>query len=171
MYVCIRVPEWSIQDNTAIQAVHILPHICTPVRAPLWGNIGVFTSIHSPAPGRGKRRTKRDPWAAPRPLTDPAPAQEAELREGANQSLVEHDRGEGLALGGRGWAWLYGAGLALPGLLLGVRRPKQTWRLFTFRPSSANGRAPCPRARPAVRSAEAAPKMAAARGGGAGAVL
>lgn len=48
--------------------------------------------------------------------------------------------------------------------------PKKDGGLFTFCPGPANGRAP---ARPAARSAEAAPKMAAARAGagGSGAAL
>lgn len=108
----------------------------TPARLCVY--VGIFRSTHAPTPGHSN--TPPDP---PRPLTDPASAQGAELREGANQSLARHERGAGLAHedgGGRGY---WGRGLRCPSPRGGLSCPKQTWRLFTCRPGSANGRAPC----------------------------
>lgn len=72
--------------------------------------------------------------------------------------------------GGRRWAWLSGAGLTLLGFLKRRQAPQRKMAVYLHSARLGQWADACPRARPAARSAEAVPKMAAARGGVAGAV-
>lgn len=124
------------------------------------------------------RTSRRLLGEAPRRGGPPA-RQGAELRAKANQNHGRPEHGVSLACGrrrprggpvggdGRGYQ---GRGLRCPGSGSGVRRPKEKWRFIYILPRLGQWADACPRARPAARSAEAVPKMAAARGGVAGAV-